>query len=104
MQTLWHIALSNAVVAAAMALLLLPAARWARRPALTHALSLLILLKLVTPPLVNLPLTWPATEAREAAGPAPQTVGAAPLPGPAPDEAMDLPRTVAVVVPAAPAA
>ncbi len=97
MQTLLHIAVGNAVMAAAMALLLLPAARWLGRPALTHALSLLILLKLVTPPVVNLPLVWPAPGS---AGQALQASRSAP-PGPAPAQAMDSSQTVAVLVPAA---
>jgi beta-lactamase regulating signal transducer with metallopeptidase domain len=45
------IALSNAVVAGAMAVVLLPLARLARRPAVHHAICVLVLLKLVTPPL-----------------------------------------------------
>jgi bla regulator protein BlaR1 len=98
MQMLWHIALNNAVVAAVMALLLLPAARWAKRPALTHALSLLILLKLVTPPLVNLPLIWPALLAAEAA---PRTVSPTPSRPAAGDQAMDPSQTIVDLAPAA---
>src|SRR5258707_1267057 len=53
MNALLQIGLSNAVVCGIMTVLLLPLARWLRRPALTHALSVLILLKLLTPPLFN---------------------------------------------------
>src|SRR5207244_4514013 len=48
--------LSNLVVAAGLAAVALAAGRWGRRPALTHALWLLVLLKLVTPPVVGLPV------------------------------------------------
>lgn len=57
--TLLRVGLSNAASAGVLAIVLLPLARLLRRPALTHALSLLILLKLVTPPLLALPLAWP---------------------------------------------
>jgi WD40 repeat protein/beta-lactamase regulating signal transducer with metallopeptidase domain len=48
--------LSNLVVAAGLAAVALAAGRWGKRPALTHALWLLVLLKLVTPPVVGLPV------------------------------------------------
>jgi beta-lactamase regulating signal transducer with metallopeptidase domain len=70
MDALLHIALSNAVVSGIMAALLLPPARWMRRPALTHAICVLILLKLLTPPFVNLPVTWNSAEA-----PSPHAMG-----------------------------
>src|SRR5258708_6838906 len=56
MNALLLIGLSNAVVCGIMAVLLLPLARRLRRPPLTHALSVLILLKLLTPPLFNIPV------------------------------------------------
>jgi bla regulator protein BlaR1 len=52
-------AVANAVVAAALACAAWAAARFVRRPALTHALCLLVLVKLVTPPLFTLPLPAP---------------------------------------------
>src|SRR5438270_13069314 len=58
MNALLQIGLSNAVLCGVMAALLLPLARWLRRPALTHALSVLILLKLFTPPLFNVSVLW----------------------------------------------
>ena len=67
------IALSNAVLAAAMALLLLPAARLLRRPAVRHAICVLVLLKLLTPPLWRIDL--PGTPVPVTAAPA------APIPG-----------------------
>src|SRR5207248_1689994 len=36
-----------------------PRGRRGRRPALTHGLFLLVLLKLVTPPLLRVPIAWP---------------------------------------------
>jgi beta-lactamase regulating signal transducer with metallopeptidase domain len=63
--TLLRVGLSNAASAGVLAIVLLPLARLSRRPALTHALSVLILLKLVTPPLLALPLAWPSHAPRE---------------------------------------
>jgi WD40 repeat protein/beta-lactamase regulating signal transducer with metallopeptidase domain len=51
MSTLLAFGLTNAVCAAVLALLALAVSRATRRPALAHALWLLVLLKLVTPPL-----------------------------------------------------
>jgi bla regulator protein BlaR1 len=51
-------ALSNAAVVALLAGPVWLLARWARRPALTHALWVLLLVKLVTPPLVSVALPW----------------------------------------------
>jgi beta-lactamase regulating signal transducer with metallopeptidase domain len=77
MATFLEIVLWNAAAAAVLALAAAAASRLFRRPALTHMLWLLVLLKLVTPPLVPFPLTLPAAEDR----PAPPTesfVAAAP--------------------------
>jgi beta-lactamase regulating signal transducer with metallopeptidase domain len=52
------IALSNAVAATLMAVAVAAVGRLCRRPAVLHALWLLVLLKLLTPPLVPLPLAW----------------------------------------------
>lgn len=57
MTTLLNIALINAVTVLPLAVLACVVGRVARRPALTHALWVLVLLKLVTPPLFNLPMT-----------------------------------------------
>ncbi len=63
MDTLLHAGLSNALAAAVLAVLAL-LVRWCiRRPALAHALWVLVLVKLVTPPLVAVPVPWPAAEA-----------------------------------------
>jgi WD40 repeat protein/beta-lactamase regulating signal transducer with metallopeptidase domain len=91
--------LANAACAAVLALPALLVSRYARRPALAHALWLLVLLKLATPPLVRPSLAWlpapavaPAPESARAAPaalppdlpPAPLSVASGPAPAPAP--------------------
>jgi bla regulator protein blaR1 len=51
--------LTNALAAAALALIAAVAGKLCRRPALRHALWLLVLVKLVTPPLVLVPVPLP---------------------------------------------
>jgi bla regulator protein BlaR1 len=58
---LLSIAVSNAVAATILALLAIAVSAVYRRPALVHGLWLLVLLKLVTPPLVFIPVAWPTT-------------------------------------------
>ncbi|MFO0843804.1 MAG: M56 family metallopeptidase [Gemmataceae bacterium] len=68
MSTLVALGLANAVCAAALAVPAFLVGRYARRPALAHALWLLVLLKLVTPPVFRPNLAWlPADTPREAA-------------------------------------
>ena len=57
MTTLLNIALINAVTVLPLALLAFVVGRAARRPALSHALWVVVLLKFVTPPLFQLPVT-----------------------------------------------
>src|SRR5260370_37689567 len=64
---LLHVGLSNALVAALLAVGVALIGRVARRPALVHSLWLLVLLKLITPPLVSFPIPALAPPAREAA-------------------------------------
>ena len=70
---LLQLGLGNALAAALLALLVaavtFPLRR--RRPALVHALWLVVLLKLMTPPLWTLPLTWPTPQPAATAPPAP---------------------------------
>ena len=74
MDTLLHVGLSNAVLATALALPAAAASRL-RRPALAHGLWLLVLLKLLTPPLWRVPVPWPAAVAEPAgAAPAPPVI------------------------------
>jgi WD40 repeat protein len=70
MASLLEIGLANAVCAAALAVLALAVGRWLRRPAVLHALWLLVLVKLITPPLFPLPLrVLPARQETAAAAP-----------------------------------
>jgi beta-lactamase regulating signal transducer with metallopeptidase domain len=59
METLLRIGLSNAIVALLMALMVVTVACVWRRPAVLHALWLLVLVKLVTPPLIWVRIPWP---------------------------------------------
>ncbi len=74
MRTLVEIGLFNALMAAVLALAALAARRWSRRPALAHALWVLVLLKLLTPPMIPVPVLSPEKE------PAPPAVVPAPPP------------------------
>jgi len=56
MSALLEIALTNAIVAGLLALLAAGVGRLGRRPALAHALWLLVLLKLLTPPIIQVPV------------------------------------------------
>ncbi len=68
MDTILQTGLSNALVASALALVAVLVGYFYRRPALVHGLWLLVLLKLVTPPLVPIQIAWPAqVEPRPAA-------------------------------------
>jgi bla regulator protein BlaR1 len=60
MDFLVQAAQSNAVVVAVLAPMVLVVDRLSRRPALAHRLWLLLLLKLVTPPLVPITFPWAA--------------------------------------------
>lgn len=59
MTTLLEVGLANALVAALIAPVALVVGRMSRRPAWAHALWLLVLLKLVTPPMLRLPVAVP---------------------------------------------
>src|SRR3954468_13499101 len=64
-----HAMLGNAAVAAVLALLALAVVRTCRSPAVRHVAWLLVLLKLVTPPLFSVPLavlpaSWAPSEDR----------------------------------------
>jgi len=63
METLLRVGLSNAVAALVLALVAVLVALVWRRPALLHGLWLLVLIKLVTPPLVPISFPWPASQA-----------------------------------------
>ena len=74
MSSLLQIGLSNALTAGLLALILLPLARLLGRAALTHAICVLILLKLLTPPILNVPVSIPSFDADAAQSRAPQTI------------------------------
>ncbi len=58
MGSLVEMGLANALVAGVLAIVALVAGRFSRRPAMVHALWLLVLVKLVTPPVITLPVPW----------------------------------------------
>src|SRR5207244_1233727 len=80
MRQLIELAVSNVAAAAVLALVATVVGRVCRRPALVHALWLLVLLKLLTPPLVRVPVPWPTR-------PAQAQESAEVLPVPAPQQA-----------------
>src|SRR4051794_11540264 len=64
--TMFEAVLGNLALAAALAVLAFAAGRWLKRPAVAHVLWLLVLVKLVTPPLFTVPLRiLPAREVAE---------------------------------------
>jgi WD40 repeat protein/beta-lactamase regulating signal transducer with metallopeptidase domain len=93
--SLVEIGMANALLAGLLATVALLVGRYSRRPALIHSLWLLVLLKLVTPPLVPLPIPW-------LAGPTPEPVVVVIPPPPEPDEPEI--TQVALAPPPAPAA
>jgi beta-lactamase regulating signal transducer with metallopeptidase domain len=61
-ETLFRAGVNNAVSATLLAMVVACLSRpLARRPAILHCLWLLVLLKLVTPPLYEVPIPWPAS-------------------------------------------
>ena len=74
MSTLLATGLTNVVMATALALCAVVVGRLWKKPALNHALWLLVLLKLVTPPLVPVTVVLPAAAAapEERAAPTPE--------------------------------
>jgi hypothetical protein len=59
MEALVHVGLTNAALAVLLALMAAGAGCICRRPALIHALWLLVLLKLLTPPILPIDIPWP---------------------------------------------
>src|SRR5688500_9422368 len=60
MNELWTVLLSNSIVAGVIAVIAMTVMRVTKRPALAHVLWLLVLAKLVTPPLWTVPVPWTA--------------------------------------------
>jgi beta-lactamase regulating signal transducer with metallopeptidase domain len=100
-EVLLRLALTNAGLAALLAVPAALASVCLRgRPALAHGLWLLVLLKLVTPPLVRVPMGWPAQEPDLA-----PVITEAPPPEPTcPAQLREEPEPVAVAPVAPPAA
>ena len=66
MHAFWEIVASNALLAVALAIGVALLGRVWRNPVCLHLLWLLVLLKLVTPPLLPIPLALPAWETGDA--------------------------------------
>ncbi len=58
MSWLLAIGLKNAILALPLAAVALAASRWLKRPALAHLLWAIVLVKLITPPLIDVPVGW----------------------------------------------
>lgn len=98
--------LGNLAVASALAVLALAAGRWANRPALAHALWLLVLVKLLTPPVVTIPVRClPAREEAVVPPPAASPVLPPTSPEPLPVAVLEPPASAAgaLAQPVAPA-
>jgi beta-lactamase regulating signal transducer with metallopeptidase domain len=102
---LLQIALSNALIAGGLALVAFGLGRLCRRPALAHALWLLVLLKLLTPPLLPVAVPWPEAAPAQEAAVAPILPAATtpadqpdPLPGPPPGAPAEAETAAAPVV------
>jgi beta-lactamase regulating signal transducer with metallopeptidase domain len=98
MDNLLCIGLGNAVMATLLALVAASVSLVCRRPALVHGLWLLVLLKLLTPPLLPVTLPWPLVDVparSEATLEHPGHDGA--VPTPAADVADEAPRPAEVV-------
>ena len=94
MDAIWQVALSNAALVAAGTPIVWAVGRFARRPALTHALAVVLLLKLITPPLWRVPVAWPEQPA-SATAPNETTAAAAELSKPVQDAADSRPQFTA---------
>ena len=71
MDVLARAALSNAILVSLLAVIVLAVDRFARRPALSHSLWLLLLLKLITPPLLPVSFNCPTASPRLRPAPVP---------------------------------
>src|SRR5579862_6199059 len=74
MNPLMQIGLTNAVAATGLAMLAIMVCKVCRRPALCHALWLLVFLKLLAPPLVLIPIVLPSSPQEETATASPGEV------------------------------
>jgi beta-lactamase regulating signal transducer with metallopeptidase domain len=106
MNTLVEIGLANAAAALLLALLALAAGRVCKRPALVHGLWLLVLIKLVTPPVLPVKLPWlpPAPPPANAAAEPPRQTRLAVEPDRASRRDASPPRLAVLLDPDAPPA
>jgi bla regulator protein BlaR1 len=74
MMRFFEIVLANLAVASLLAGIAWSAGRWLKRPALAHGLWTLVLVKLITPPLVGVPVLFPAVEPLPSEAPLPIAV------------------------------
>jgi beta-lactamase regulating signal transducer with metallopeptidase domain len=81
--SLLHFGLANAVMATALAVMAAGLSLVCRRPALAHALWLVVLVKLLAPPLWSVAIPWPL------ASPLPESEAQGPLPAQAEPEQVD---------------
>jgi beta-lactamase regulating signal transducer with metallopeptidase domain len=65
-ETVLTFLLANAILAAALVVVILPVVWLSRRPAFAHKAWVLVLLKLVTPALLIVPIAWPRSEGNAA--------------------------------------
>ncbi|MBX9677867.1 MAG: hypothetical protein K2X38_03810 [Gemmataceae bacterium] len=61
----FEIVVANLAVASLLAVIAGSAGRWLKRPALTHGLWMLVLAKMITPPLIGVPVLFPAAESSD---------------------------------------
>lgn len=99
MTTLLGLVLGNIAVAAVLAAIAWASGRWLHRPALTHGLWLLVFLKLLTPPLLSVPVIRTPAPAAPAVVAAvapmqPATAPARPAEAPQPARAIEVPNVV----------
>src|SRR6185312_4525290 len=78
-QLLWQIVFSNAVTAAALALLAGAIGLLVKKPAVMRAAWIIVLLKLLTPPVWTVPVQWPAERPHQQVAPV-QTITTPNLP------------------------
>jgi beta-lactamase regulating signal transducer with metallopeptidase domain len=80
MPSLLQIGLTNAVLSAVLAILVLAITRFCKNPHLAHALWIVVFLKMVTPPLISVPISFVSGEnQKEFSSQTPRGLGTSPL-------------------------
>ena len=88
MTELFPLMASNVAMASVLALVALAVGGFFRRPALTHGLWVLVLVKLITPPLAPLPMAWIFPSSQAPAHPALEVAEEGPHPEPIAEPAL----------------